>query len=279
MICATDIALQFGAKRILHPLSISFQKAEFVAVIGPNGAGKSSLLHVLSGNQQPTAGTVCLDGKKMADWHVQALAKRRAYLHQQHTVFGDFTVREILEMGRFPHATDLRNSEEYRLLQSVLNMLGMETRMHQNYQQLSGGEQQRVQFGRVLLQLHDLRNESMNGKYLFLDEPLNNLDVKYQFALLQQAKSHFVATGGTVVAVLHDINMAYQFADRVLILKHGKLMADDETAVALNDELLSSIFEVTMQKISLQSQQPFFITTPQSVGACESLGVEVERIF
>lgn len=260
MIVASEIELKSGEKTILNTFSLTFEKSEFIAVIGPNGAGKSSLLKVLSGIQKPSKGNVLLDGTNILSWNVKALAKRRAFLQQQNTVFGDFNVREILEMGRYPYCSKVMNTEEEQLIQEALQKLGLEKKIDQNYHRLSGGEQQRVQFGRVMLQLEELDAKFFAGKYLFLDEPLNNLDLKYQLSLLHQAKNQVVLNGGTVVAVLHDINMAYQFADRILILKNGNLIVDNETSVALDENILSSIFEVNMKKINSDSNQYFFLT-------------------
>ena len=265
MIEARNITFSSGGKSILRPVSLSLDRAEMVVILGPNGAGKSTLLQILAGLFSATSGTVAYGTRELASWDITELARQRAYLHQHNNVFGAFTVEDILEMGRYPYF-DMKPSEgDKQLVEEAIRDMELGSRRTQVYQTLSGGEQQRIQFARAILQLQDPKETRLDNKVLFLDEPLNNLDLHYQYALMWQARQKIVEKGGTVVAVLHDINMAYQFADRIIILKEGNVVVDDATEKALDPEVLSSIFEVEVRKIAITEKEAFFSTRPLAV--------------
>lgn len=262
MIQAKDITFSSGRKQILRPMSVHFNKPEMVVILGPNGAGKSTLLQILAGLFQPTAGEIWYGERKLSSWDISELARQRSYLHQQSNVFGAFTVEDILEMGRYPYFNMKPTAQDQQLVEEMVSEMGLQPRRKQVYQTLSGGEQQRIQFARSILQLQEPEKEDLGQKVLFLDEPLNNLDLHYQYSLMWQARNKIVDKGGIVVAVLHDINMAYQFADRILILKDGNLVVDDLTEKALQPEVLSSIFDIDVKKITISENEVFFTTKP-----------------
>jgi len=260
MILASDISFSNQGRQILRPMTLSFQQPEFVAILGPNGAGKSTLLQMLAGLFAPTTGSIIFNKRPVSQWKTTELARQRSFLHQQNNISGSFTVAEILEMGRYPYFDLNPSAGDNALVENSILELGLTQKRQQIYQTLSGGEQQRIQFARTLLQLQETDRPDLNNKVMFLDEPLNNLDLQYQYALMQQAREKITHLGGTVIAVLHDINMAYQFADRVIILKNGNLVVDDTTEQALNPEVLSSIFEVEITKFRVSETTSFFNT-------------------
>jgi iron complex transport system ATP-binding protein len=264
MILASDISFANQGMQILRPMTLSFQQPELVAILGPNGAGKSTLLQMLAGLYAPTTGTIIFNKRPIDTWKPAELARQRSFLHQQNNVSGAFSVAEILEMGRYPYFDLNPSAADHEMVENMITELGLTHKRKQIYQSLSGGEQQRIQFARTLLQLQETDRPDLNNKVMFLDEPLNNLDLQYQYALMQRAREKITHKGGTVIAVLHDINMAYQFADRVLILKNGHLVVDDATEKALNPEVLSSIFEVEISKFSAADNTAYFSTKAYS---------------
>lgn len=266
MIQAKDITFSSGSKSILRPMSMTFDKAEMVVILGPNGAGKSSLLQILAGLFEPNSGEISYRNRRLDTWDMSELARQRAYLLQHNNVFGAFTVEDILEMGRYPYFDMKPTTKDQQLVEQMISEMELGQRRKQVYQTLSGGEQQRIQFARAILQLQDTSQENLDRKVLFLDEPLNNLDLHYQYSLMWQARNKIVGKGGIVIAVLHDINMAYQFADRILILKNGSLVVDDSTEQALDPAVLGSIFDIDVQKIALPNQEVFFSTRPANHG-------------
>lgn len=258
MILAENISFQIGKACLLNRASFRFDKPEFVAVIGPNGAGKSTLLQLLSGLYKPTTGSVLINGKGTHLWSASEFAGFRAYLQQQQSVFESFTVEDVLMMGRTIHINSKPGVPDQEMVEQALIQLGLNDRKHQPFNHLSGGEQQRIQFARTLLQLRDSTSESLAGKTLFLDEPLNNLDLYYQYNLLQLARTNVVEKHGMVIAVLHDLNMAYQFADRVIVLSNGNTICDAPTEEALNQELLSRVYGMHIQKHESGNQPTYF---------------------
>lgn len=262
MIKANHIAFSSGKKTILRPMSMTFDKPEMIVILGPNGAGKSTLLQILAGLFKPVSGQISYAEKPLDSWETGELAKKRSYLHQHNNVFGAFTVEDILEMGRYPYFDMKPTAKDRLLVEQVIAEMGLQSRRQQVYQTLSGGEQQRIQFSRAILQLQDPEKENLENKVLFLDEPLNNLDLHYQYSLMGQARNKIVDKGGIVIAVLHDINMAYQFADRILILKDGNLVVDDVTEKALDPEVLGNIFDIDVKKITISPNEVFFSTKP-----------------
>jgi len=266
MIEAKNITFSSGGKSILRPVSLSLEKPEMVVILGPNGAGKSTLLQILAGLFEASSGTITYGGRDLASWDISELARQRSYLHQHNNVFGAFTVEDIIEMGRYPYFDMKPSKEDKALVEDAIRDMELGSRRKQVYQTLSGGEQQRIQFARAILQLQDPKEEKLTDKVLFLDEPLNNLDLHYQYSLMWQARQKIVEKGGMVIAVLHDINMAYQFADRIIILKEGNLVVDDSTEKALDADILSSIFEVDVRKVTLSEKEVFFSTRPLASG-------------
>ena len=258
MILAENIALHRGNKPLFESASFRFDSPEFVAIIGPNGAGKSTLLQLLSGYFPPTSGSVTIHGKQADKWQPNELAKFRAYLQQQQSVFESFSIEDVLMMGRSIYTNSHPKDLDKALVTLALTNLNLVHRKNEPFNRFSGGEQQRIQFARTLLQLDETGTESLVGKTLFLDEPLNNLDLYYQYNLLQMARERVVNRGGTVISVLHDLNMVHQFADRVIVLSGGKTLIDSPTEEALVPELLSSIYQLRIEKIQPENQLPYF---------------------
>ena len=262
MIVAENIGFGVGGRMILNPVSMEFKRSELVVILGPNGAGKSTLIQLLAGYLDPTIGKVNYHQQDLKCCKVNSLAKCRAYLHQQSNVFGSFSVQEIVEMGRFPHEESLE--EQNKITEKILIDLKLFTKRNQSYQTLSGGEQQRVQFARAIIQLETKSVSNKPEKVLFLDEPLNNLDMHYQYSLMEQAKEKVCNQGGIVIAVLHDINMAYAFADRIIIVKEGHVVVDSPKELAMETEVLESIFNIGIQKNQV-GNEVFFSMRPKII--------------
>lgn len=267
MILASDIAFSVQGRFLLAPASFRFDKPEFIAILGPNGAGKSTLLQLLAGYHKPTSGSVLLHGREAHLWKPEELAKHRAYLQQQQSVFESFSVEDVLMIGRSIHYNSFPKPLDRQLVSKALSGLDLTGRREEAFNRLSGGEQQRVQFMRTLLQLQETADASLEGKALFLDEPLNNLDLYYQYSLLHLARESVVKQGGMVVAVLHDLNMAYQFADRVILLSEGKAIIDAPTEEAMIPEQLSAIYNMHIEKIESLDQLPYFAVKTAPFGA------------
>jgi iron complex transport system ATP-binding protein len=236
VLAATSISGRIGAKTLLDHVSLSLGFGEIVALVGPNGAGKSTLLRVLSGDLAPHAGTVRLNGRTLASYGPRALADRRAVLSQSLNVGFPFTVAEIVRMG----AGDGRGIDD--LVEAALAEVDLGNFHERVITTLSGGEQQRAHFARVLVQL--ACGEAAHGPgLLLLDEPTANLDLRHQLDVMAAASAR-AARGVTVVAILHDLNLATLLAKRIVVLDHGRIDSDGEPGRVITDAMLERVLGV-----------------------------------
>ena len=210
-----------------------------VAIVGPNGAGKSTLLRMLSGDLRPTGGRVALEERDIEQPIRRANWRSIAPMLSQHVhVSFPFTVEEIVEMG----AGERSRAASRPLVEAALDEVGLERFRGRQLPTLSGGEQQRAHFARVLVQL--ACGEAMHGPgLLLLDEPTSSLDMRHQIDLVESARRR-AKTGTAVVAILHDLNLAMRFADRILLLHQGRLAADGDRRDIVTADAIRHIFEV-----------------------------------
>ncbi|MCK1544410.1 heme ABC transporter ATP-binding protein [Bradyrhizobium sp. 179] len=235
---AQSLSKHAGRATLLDAVGLHVAAGETVAIIGPNGAGKSTLLRLLSGDLRPSEGEVRLKQRDISSFTPRELAARRAMLSQHINVTFPFTVEEIVLMG----AGDRSSREASALVDAALDEVGLAHFRDRQLPTLSGGEQQRAHFARVLVQLACGEAEHGPG-LLLLDEPTSSLDLRHQIDLVEAARRR--AAGGTaVVAILHDLNLAIRFADRLIVLNRGKLAVDGPRADVVTHEIIRDIFEI-----------------------------------
>lgn len=220
MLAVNNVTLSRTGKVLLDDVSMSLQSSELLMVLGPNGAGKSTLLSCLSGALKVDAGDVLLESKPLESLAIEKLAKKRAVLTQQVTMAFNFTVAEVVALGLAPWS--LSSAQADTLIESTLSDVGLFQMQQRDYNSLSGGEQQRVQLARVLVQLL-AGNEDLSGCYLLLDEPISALDLEQQQKVLRLLKA-LSARGLAILCVIHDINLAALYGDRLLLLNKGRLV-------------------------------------------------------
>jgi iron complex transport system ATP-binding protein len=231
-------SVRAGGKTLLDAVTLAFSPGQCVAIVGPNGAGKTTLLRLLSGELQPRPGSIRLKGRDVASYAARALAEHRAVLSQAVTVVFPFTVAEVVRMG----AGDRRGARIESLVDDALQEVGLSALRERTITTLSGGEQQRAHFARVLVQL--ACGEAVHGPgVLMLDEPTASLDLRYQLDLLA-ATRRCAARGVTVIAILHDLNLAALFADRIIVLNGGRVANDGPPRRIISDEMLAQVFKV-----------------------------------
>jgi iron complex transport system ATP-binding protein len=237
MLRAENLAIQRGSKLVLSGIDLALQPGEVLGVLGPNGAGKSTLLDALSGELKPSEGHVTLDGKPLSTWVGPERAQRLAILPQTSTLNFAFRVEDVVGMGRLPHATGRVRDQEI-----IAEALGAADAAHlagRNYLELSGGERQRVHLARVLAQLWP----GAAGQTLLLDEPTSMLDPLHQHTTLQ-ATRNIAASGVAVLVILHDLNLAARYCDRVLLLQGGRPHALGTPHEVLQAEPLQAVFDL-----------------------------------
>jgi len=237
---AVGVSYQVGSRLLLDRISFALQPGEMVALIGPNGAGKSTLLRILTGYLSASQGHCMIDGQRIECWPRDQLARRRAVMRQQSHVEFAVPVREVVAMGRAPWPGRLNQ----QMIEQVMQLTGCDNLAQRDYRLLSGGEQQRVQLARALAQLwHD---DGPQG-WLFLDEPTSALDLYYQqhaLRLLHQLTRHGRLT---VCCVLHDLNLAALWSDRMLLLHQGALVASGPPVEVMTEETLTRWYQADLQ--------------------------------
>ncbi len=223
MIKIRNVHISRGGSPILKNISLTIRPGEVVAVVGANGAGKSTLLQAIAGALLPTQGLISLNGKALADWPATQLARVRGILSQKIALSFAFPVIEVVKLGRHPYSQLLSTQENEAIAWHCLQQVGMEEFAYRNMHTLSGGEQQRVHFARVLAQIYQPHSEETS--YILLDEPTSSLDLYQQHQLLQMAKNLSTQRRVGIFVILHDLNLAAQYADHVLLLKKGKTIS------------------------------------------------------
>lgn len=242
MITVQNISYKVAQKNILHKLSFVLKPGEVSVVLGQNGAGKSTLLKILSGEQKPTEGNVFLGQEELHRLSFQQLAHKRAVLSQQYATSLPFSCEEIVMMGRYPHFSNKPAATDKEIVHQCMEEMQVSGFAARSYQTLSGGEQQRVQMARVLAQLKE-HDERTHQKVLLLDEPTASMDCLYQQLCLSKAKE-LAHKGYTVMVILHDLNLAAQFADTILLLKQGRLVTSGSIREVLKPSFIAEAYDM-----------------------------------
>lgn len=241
MLQATRLTVRRGRRCLLDGLSLTLRPGEIVAVVGPNGAGKSTLLRVLSGELKPDGGRVTLNHRPLERWPLKQLARMRAVLPQSSTLAFAFRVLEVVQMGRSPHRSMVSAARDREIALAALEAVDAIHLAERIYTTLSGGERQRVQLARVLAQIWEPVD---TPRYLLLDEPVSALDPAHQHHLLDLARHFSRQRNLGVLAVLHDLNLAGWYADRIAVIQNGRLVADGTPAEVLTPERIAGVFSL-----------------------------------
>lgn len=241
MIAVKKLTYQIGKKSLLKELSFDAKAGELLAILGANGAGKSTLMKLLCREITPTDGQILFRGKDLQLYKLPELAKQRAVLSQQNTISISFFVNELVMMGRYPHFDHHPKAEDIEIVRLVMEETGISHLSGRDYNTLSGGEQQRVQLARVLAQVYDCPDAC-----LLLDEPTNGLDLLYQQQIMELARK-LADRGYCVICILHDINFASRFADRIMMLKSGRQVAVGTPLEVISCENIHETFNVNVK--------------------------------
>lgn len=256
-----SVDVQAGSKTLLHNVSLSLRPGEVGALLGPNGAGKSTLLNVIAGLKAPRQGAIHLDGERLSAARLPALARRRAVLPQDTHVAFDFSAREVVSLGRYPHRMQPSHDED-AIIESAMRMTDSWHLADQRLGWLSGGERLRVQLARVLAQIWEPPPDGAS-RWLLLDEPTASLDQQHQHGILETVRDWATRQGVGVLMVLHDINLALRYIDRVWVLEQGRLVAQGPARDVLDGPLLASVWKVCSNEVRDACGVPQVLTTGQ----------------
>ncbi|MCL9773876.1 heme ABC transporter ATP-binding protein [Vibrio methylphosphonaticus] len=234
-ISASNISVKFAHTTVLDNVSINLKPGEVTALLGPNGAGKSTLLKVLSGEIK-TQANIHYFGHSRDTWTPSKLAMHLGLVSQHSTLSFPFLASEVVELGAIP--LKLPNRDIKALAKHYLNTVDMLPLASRAYPSLSGGEKQRIHFARVLSQLHHAKRQAI----LMLDEPTSALDLAHQHQTLTLARELATQRNAAVVIVLHDLNLAAQYSDRIVVLNKQRIVADGSPQEAITRQMISDVY-------------------------------------
>lgn len=228
-----NLSVSITSQKIIKDITMHVNQGQFVGLIGPNGCGKSTLLKSISKILEPDTGVITLDDKIVQDLSNKELAKKLGVVGQFHQVNFDFSVRQMLLLGRSPHKglMERDNAKDFDIVEKVIRQMDLEKLADRSFLSLSGGEKQRVILGRTLVQ---------EPQFLVLDEPTNHLDIKHQLSILKTVHSLPIS----VLAALHDLNLATRFTDYLYAMKDGMIIKEGTPEEVLTEEVITELYEV-----------------------------------
>lgn len=237
----------------IENLKLSINKSEFISILGPNGSGKSTLVKIIANILNPQKGIITLNDRKYSEIGRREFAKEIAFVPQNMSVNFPYSVYEIVMMGRSPHLNffGIENRKDHELVSNTLKQLEIFHLKHKGINEVSGGEAQRALIARAFVQ---------NPKILLLDEPNAHLDVKHQLSIFKLLFKMNKEEGLTIVNISHDLNLAQQFSSRIILMKEGKILFDDEPSKILNENNIKTVFDVKSKIIPNKTGDNSFIS-------------------
>lgn len=235
MIQVRELSKFYGKKVVVEKVNVDIHRGKITSFIGPNGAGKSTLLSMVSRLVDADTGEVLLDNHHVNKMKSNEFSKRVSILKQSNFMNVRLTIRELVSFGRFPYSRGKLNADDIRMVEQAMEYMGLMDMQHEYMDELSGGQRQRAFIAMVIAQDTD---------YILLDEPLNNLDMKHSVQIMKILRRLVSDLGKTVVIVLHDINFASVYSDRIVALKEGRVVKDGPTDEIINSEALKEIYDM-----------------------------------
>lgn len=238
MITLESVTKRYGDTTVLDACTTSFGGEGVTALIGPNGAGKSTLLGIIGRLIQAEEGSIHVDGMDVRTEPSMTLARTLAVLRQDNHITARLTVRDLIEFGRFPHSKGRLTTECREHVERAIDYLGLGFYLDRYLDELSGGQRQRAYIAMVLAQ---------DTRYVLLDEPLNNLDLRHMAEIMRLVRRMADDLGKRVVVVLHDINFAARYADRIVAMRDGRIVADAPADEVMTTDVLRSVYDAEVQ--------------------------------
>lgn len=236
---------RYGDRTVVDDVSIEFPKGQVISLIGPNGAGKSTVFGMISRLVDRTAGQVLLDGRDVLEWRSRDLARRLAVLTQNSSTQMRITVRELVAFGRFPHCGSHLGPQDQSAVEQAIGYMELDGIAESFLDEISGGQRQRAFIAMVLAQ---------DTEYVLLDEPTNNLDVYHATRMMRLIRRLCDELGKTVVLVLHEINLAAYYSDRICAFRDGKILADGPAREVITPENLKRIYDVDFRVLEVDGR-------------------------
>ncbi|MGM8213200.1 iron ABC transporter ATP-binding protein [Virgibacillus sp. W0430] len=235
MIQIRTLSKFYGKKSVVKDVTVNIHRGKITSFIGPNGAGKSTLLSMVSRLIEADTGEVLVDNKQAKDFKSNDFSRRVSILKQSNFMNVRLTVRELVGFGRFPYSKGRLNEDDEQMIDKAIDYMGLNDLQTNYLDELSGGQRQRAFVAMVIAQ---------DTEYILLDEPLNNLDMKHSVQIMKILRRLVDELGKTVVIVLHDINFASVYSDRIVALKDGKVVKDGPTSEIIQSDSLKEIYDM-----------------------------------
>nr|WP_330396298.1 ABC transporter ATP-binding protein [Blautia sp. An46] len=234
-----DLSFSYGKNKVLKGISFTIEGGKITTIMGANGCGKSTLFNLMTKNLYPRKGNIFLHGRNIQNFGLKDFAKRVSIVHQYNSSADDITVERLVSFGRTPHMKMMqgRSDEDEKLIEWAMEVTNVEKYRDREVSRLSGGQRQRVWIAMALAQ---------NTKILFLDEPTTYLDIRYQIEILELVKKLNEEYGITIIMVLHDINQAIHFSDRIIGLKDGQVAAQGSPAEVVTPECIRTLYGISL---------------------------------
>ncbi|MCY7783743.1 MULTISPECIES: petrobactin ABC transporter ATP-binding protein YclP [unclassified Bacillus (in: firmicutes)] len=246
MVEVKNVSKQYGGKVVLEETSVTIQKGKITSFIGPNGAGKSTLLSIMSRLIKKDSGEIFIDGQEIGSCDSKELAKKMSILKQANQINIRLTIKDLVSFGRFPYSQGRLTEEDWVHINQAIGYMKLEDIQDKYLDQLSGGQCQRAFIAMVIAQDTD---------YIFLDEPLNNLDMKHSVEIMKLLKRLVEELGKTIVIVIHDINFASVYSDHIVALKNGRIVKEGPPEEIIETSVLEEIYDMTIPIQTIDNQR------------------------
>lgn len=245
MIRVKNIIKNYGPLQVLKDLTLEIPKGQVVSIIGPNGSGKSTLLGIISRTLSAEGGKVTIDDQALYDWDTRELAKHLAIMKQSEHIEVRITVYDLVSFGRYPYTQGRLREIDYKKIQEAIDYMDLEEIKHKYIDELSGGQKQRAYIASIFAQDTD---------YILLDEPLNNLDIKYASDMLKLLRKMAKECKKTIIIVIHDINFASCYSDHIILLKEGQLAKSGSVKEIMKPDVLREIYDLDFKIIEVEGK-------------------------
>ena len=238
MIKVTNLSKSYNDKMVVHDVSLEIQKGKITSLIGPNGAGKSTAFSMITRLIKRDAGEVFIEGKNLDDWDKKELSKKIAILKQSNNINIRLTIRELVSVGRFPYCEGNLKEEDIKYVDEAIEYMRLTDIQDKYLDELSGGQRQRAYIAMVIAQ---------GTEYIFLDEPLNNLDMNNSVQMMKVIRKLCSELEKTIILVMHDINFTSCYSDYIICLKNGVIAKEGTVDEIINKETLEEIYEMDFE--------------------------------
>jgi iron complex transport system ATP-binding protein len=246
MVEVKQVSKRYGGKKVVDEVSLSIPRRQLTSLIGPNGAGKSTLLSIMSRLIPKDSGEVWIDGKEISRYRTEELAKKISILKQSNHIAARLTVKELVSFGRFPYSRGRLTRQDNEYVREAIHYVELDDLQHRYLDGLSGGQRQRAYIAMVLAQDTD---------YIFLDEPLNNLDMKHSVQMMKVLRNLVDQLDKTIVIVMHDINFASCYSDYIVALKDGKVVSEGDVSTMMRSQVLRGIYDMDVHIQTIENRR------------------------